>query len=355
MKYRLSRNNEVIYEVSAKADEPYKVLAGLMTLDAVKQGLFGRTDLTITSSGVKHITYNKGVYSSGPQEHDGEIATSANSCTICGSGVIGDSTTFVEYEDETGHHIADFKILFEAWEEGFVLKSGKQIAGLYDVCDGYVSKITSRRINTNKRRYAKVYSLKQLMKLLQDRQYALKWCVENLGFHFSAEVACDRYQNDAGLEKINQILELINGVSQRKEAEELEGIATDKEMHDEAIHRMQSLKLLNQVINDFKKGKRLWKSQYHGVLYWLDEDDDKVSAEALKELPSDVLPYHIIKNEGDITNVAVLTVTRNKADWKYERPDVDGILSCFVYNPDFGYDYGSIKVLEAYGGLARIA
>ena len=50
---------------------------------------------------------------------------------------------------------------------------------------------------------------------------------------------------------------------------------------------MKALKLLDEgdytCVQDFKKNNIVYKSEFHGILYWLDEDEQKFGDQGIKE------------------------------------------------------------------------
>ena len=62
---------------------------------------------------------------------------------------------------------------------------------------------------------------------------------------------------------------------------------------EEALKRMQMMNLLPEVVDNFKKHQELYKSEFTGVLYWLNEEEKAIVEEFEKTYGGMV--FHIIK------------------------------------------------------------
>ena len=52
---------------------------------------------------------------------------------------------------------------------------------------------------------------------------------------------------------------------------------TREELKQECVRRMHKLGIMPKVIGDFKKSfHKLYKSEFNGILYWLDEEEQRI-------------------------------------------------------------------------------
>ena len=131
---------------------------------------------------------------------------------------------------------------------------------------------------------------------------------------------------------------------------------TLEEQKQEAISRMKMLKLYEPVIEDFKRGQ-LYKSEAYGVLYWLNEEEEKLVRDFEKEYNAVV--YHIIKSNTEFGELLTyLFVSQHKEEWTGDREDIkENISFCYVKNLTTEYfsEFGSISFMPMIGGLVRTA
>ena len=129
--------------------------------------------------------------------------------------------------------------------------------------------------------------------------------------------------------------------------------------HDEAISRMETLRLKEDIIEDFKNGE-LWQSTNDGELYHLSDDQDfRVSQ---LEEKYDCTVYHVIHDDyimSDGTRMEMesyLYVSDSLSEWKEDRELLlEGHAYGYVYNntyPDFS-EIGDIGFAPRDGGLIR--
>lgn len=129
----------------------------------------------------------------------------------------------------------------------------------------------------------------------------------------------------------------------------------------EGIVRLKKLEVLDNVINDFKEG-RINKSEFGGILYWLDDEERAFVSDWEKDTGN--LVYHVIKNETDMgTCYSFLYVSKYKEEWGMDRDDLEdlgseGYLCPVVYvyfKNGTGYnEYGRIGIKPNVGGVMRI-
>ena len=132
----------------------------------------------------------------------------------------------------------------------------------------------------------------------------------------------------------------------------------------EALLRMKKLNLHENAIREFEESGKLNLSagavmfgKRVGVLYWLDEKEQKMVEEWQKETGNMV--YHVIKN-----NLAFglcysfLYVSNDPEDWEYDNQSLEeGIQFAYVKNVDDDWcsEYGTIGIQPGFGGVVRTA
>lgn len=135
------------------------------------------------------------------------------------------------------------------------------------------------------------------------------------------------------------------------------------EMEEERKKRIKMLKLEEMAEKDAITNKTFWISENTGypfnVNYFLDgysyEEEVKRAIEKIKSYGG--LPYFAIVDHlksGGLW-ISVLYVSLYKNEWRYERPDSNGIVVAGVYNTEFDdVDIGSIQIrLDAFAGSVR--
>ena len=127
-----------------------------------------------------------------------------------------------------------------------------------------------------------------------------------------------------------------------------------KEMKEEAIRRMQTLGVLDDVIEKFKQDK-LQMSEF-GILFDLPEDVKKIVSDYEKDYGN--LVYHVIHSVANIGEMYELCfVSQYMDDWEYEREMLKhNIVYAHVENKTFpeNSESGSIQVKNHHGSLYRV-
>ena len=132
----------------------------------------------------------------------------------------------------------------------------------------------------------------------------------------------------------------------------------------EAIKRMQMLKLMGEVINDFKKENKLYYSErqnqiFNAVLYWVDNHEEWSNMIKEFEKKWGFMVYHCQLThtyDGDI--ISLLYITKDEDEWEQDRQDIkDGVVyaKCVNLDDDFCSDYGYIGIKPSMGGIVRIS
>lgn len=130
--------------------------------------------------------------------------------------------------------------------------------------------------------------------------------------------------------------------------------ATNKEMKTEALKRINSLKLDENIYTQFLDDETLNVS-YYGALY---HPTDK-QLNRIREFESDSgnLVYHVIQNFTEFGELLTfLYVSKHKNDWGFDRADLEnGTPMAYVANvtDEVCSEYGSIEIKSYMGGLLR--
>ena len=123
----------------------------------------------------------------------------------------------------------------------------------------------------------------------------------------------------------------------------------------EAINRMIKLKLHENVIKEFEIEDKLYKSEFHGILYWLNVEEEKIVRDWEQETGN--LAYHIIHNNTEFGELlSIFYVSQYEEEWEMDMRDLsEGIAIVYVKNLDDDWcsEYGSIGFKRSIGGLVR--
>lgn len=125
----------------------------------------------------------------------------------------------------------------------------------------------------------------------------------------------------------------------------------------EAIERMKLLGLHKNVIREFEKENILNLSEHGGMLYWL-TTAQQIQVEEFEEEHNAVV-YHIIHDYTEFGELlTLLYVSDYEEEWEYDRDDLhEGYPLAYVVNLDDNSlsEFGSVGVIEQFGGLVRTA
>lgn len=131
-----------------------------------------------------------------------------------------------------------------------------------------------------------------------------------------------------------------------------------KKQYEEAIKRMKKLNFIENAINDFERGV-LNKSErvvFPGILYWLNDEEKEFIKRWQKETGN--LAYHVIKDNTEMgTMYSILYVSKYEEEWNQDIEDLENELAiayCGIGLDEMYFEYGSIGVRPANGGLQRI-
>jgi len=124
---------------------------------------------------------------------------------------------------------------------------------------------------------------------------------------------------------------------------------------NEALKRMQMMNLLPEVVNDFKNNQKLYKSEFNGILYWLDKEEQAIVEKFEKEYGGMV--FHIIKDYTEFGKLlSLLYVSQTQEEWKRDRICIkNNEAFCYVKNLDVDWwsEFGYIGFKSSIGGIRR--
>lgn len=135
--------------------------------------------------------------------------------------------------------------------------------------------------------------------------------------------------------------------------------ATREEKINEAVARMEQLKMSKNCINAFKNGK-VWLSE-RGMLYEVSKENEQDVLDKIKQIENEyeLTVYHLIHSLTEFGELySMLYVSNHKSEWKDDRIDLgDGCPMSYVWNKtdEWCSEFGSIGVKSLFGGLVRVA
>lgn len=262
------------------------------------------------------------------------------------------------------------RIIAIGYKEGLVLNTGKFLEGiisLYSKKPAYFIKFSSSRIHCGSVSDAKLFKTPtEVTRYVRKFRDYFEYVVKNHGYSLSIEYANNLFKSDIErlpekklakwneqMQELKDLIDDINNVPDDVEENNFPEEVTPEIMREEAISRMKNLKLMDEVISNFKNGK-LMMSEFAGILYDLN-DEAKEAVEKVKEYG--YLPYHIIRTHTEFGELYdVLFVSDNTESWQYERRNKRyKDMYSYCYNatvPDFS-STGTIIVESLNGGVKR--
>lgn len=130
---------------------------------------------------------------------------------------------------------------------------------------------------------------------------------------------------------------------------------TREQMLEEAIKRMNILKMLENPIRDLKEDGVVNRSEGGGYLYRLNDDQKKMVEEFEKE--NETLVYHVIHSFTDIGEMYTLMyVSQYEEEWNDDIEDLkNGSALVYVVNATMPVcsEFGSVGVEPSIGGVKR--
>ena len=123
----------------------------------------------------------------------------------------------------------------------------------------------------------------------------------------------------------------------------------------QAVERMKKLGIMEQPVKEFEDEGKLNLSENGGLLYYLNEDEQKMVDDFEKE--NNGLVYHVIKSRTTIGLMyALLYVSEYLEEWEMDMEDLgEGQALAYVVNMDMPdcSEFGTIGIKPSVGGLIR--
>ena len=124
---------------------------------------------------------------------------------------------------------------------------------------------------------------------------------------------------------------------------------------EQALKRMKILGIMEQPVKEFKEEGKVNLSENGGILYWLNDDEQKIVDDFEKQ--HNGLVYHVIKSYTNIGLLyALLYVSEYTEEWEMDLADLGaGQALAYVINMDMPdcSEFGTIGIKPLNGGLAR--
>lgn len=132
-------------------------------------------------------------------------------------------------------------------------------------------------------------------------------------------------------------------------------MVTREQQLNEAIKRMEALKLHPNAIADFKNDGKVNVSSYMGALFWANEEQQKMIKEF--EEQDNALIYHCIECNTEFGHLFnMLFVSQYEEDWEIDNEDIKSFYPLAMVNnltDPLCSDMGCIGVKPVFGGLVR--
>lgn len=133
-------------------------------------------------------------------------------------------------------------------------------------------------------------------------------------------------------------------------------MVTNEMKKEEALRRMKMLGIFPQTIEEFRKSGKINVSRC-GANFWADEE----VAEVVRKFEAEYngLVYYVIESNFEFGRcLSLLFVSEYDIEWPSDREDIkEGYSFAWVENLDCNWcsEFGSIGVLNHWGGLVRVA
>lgn len=122
-----------------------------------------------------------------------------------------------------------------------------------------------------------------------------------------------------------------------------------------AIERMKKLGIMEQPIKEFEEDGKVNLSENCGLLYWLNDEEQKMVDDFEEE--NNGLVYHVIKSHTTIGLMySLLYVSEYEEEWEMDMEDLGtGQALAYVVNKDMPdcSEFGTIGIEPSIGGLRR--
>lgn len=381
MKVVLIKNYETGEELAqlrtSKLENLHYDLAKLLSNEQEKEDILGLGyTCRILDAGITSY-WEKGVVMSNETDNgESTIFHTGRNSAVLGSGASVSGLTqnrvpsVVEVFQNGKRMKTSLRLTVTAYPEGYVLSTGKQSVNIFGTrSDMYLKSIGKSNVRFTSLMGAHIFpTIASLKTYVEKHRSVMEHLVKKKGYNFQVEIASEFFapsfkdipvKDQKIMPDLFAMLSDINASYEPESPEEFEdepmtGTATQEEMKSEAIRRLEDLDVMSSVVSAFKRTGKIYRSEFGGILYDLDE----ISKTAIGMLPEDYTPYAVICTHTVFGTIYdVLYVTPNKGDWPYERMDRNGFCASYAYNADDPQlsEFGSIQIQNANGGIVRMA
>lgn len=119
----------------------------------------------------------------------------------------------------------------------------------------------------------------------------------------------------------------------------------------------KTYRLMPTVAKEFIEKQTLYKSEFGGILYWLDDEEKQMIEKIEKE--KGIKVYHVILSHMEFGDIySLFYISKNEEEWEIDREDLsDGTPFVYAHNATDNYcsEFGSIGICGRFGGLCRTA
>lgn len=361
--------NTVEIKVNDKEYTPFYVIRKISELQNSEDVLkLGTTCMVSENLGIKMMCKDQSGYTSFVSDTPKAVYyASSTGLTSCHIGSVNSNISERGTDEYFEPIYNGIRIGVNLYRKGYVINTGKETEGimsLYGKTEAFIKSIGTRNVKSTGRQDAKTFeTLKELKAYIEKNKDVFIFLVENYNYHLSVEKASklwvsEKKESEDIISGLNNMISEINYRNPKPAIypEPEIGVATKEEMIEEAKRRMEVLGLLKDAV-DSAVNEKIMVSEGRGMLYYLNDEEKKY----LNEIPNDRFVYHGIRSfvkDGNSTLkfFDVLSVSNNKEEWNYERPDgVENIVPslCFSSMTYGDYEIGSIWVVPINGGLYR--
>lgn len=132
----------------------------------------------------------------------------------------------------------------------------------------------------------------------------------------------------------------------------------EEKLKTEALRRMKALDLHDEgfhtCVGDFRKNGTPWKSEFHGILYWLNEEEQQ-AVKKFEAQHNNYKVYHCYKAHTEFGEILFMLYVSNEEDENemFDNDLKDGIIFTYAANmsePCFS-EFGSAYVKSQFGGI----
>ena len=134
----------------------------------------------------------------------------------------------------------------------------------------------------------------------------------------------------------------------------------NEKIKQECIRRMQILRLhdegLHTCLGDFRKTGTAWKSEFYGILYWLDDDERELVKNFENKYKKYAMKvYHCYRAHTQFGEVLYMFYCSNQAgeNREFDENIKDNIIYCYAENmtdPSCS-EFGTCYIRSKFGGV----